>query len=192
MDATTTQIYISLLEKTNQQLSLWSNPYGVMVAVLSFLVAFLAVAAAVILYRQSREYRDLYQEALKNYEVALQNNLKTIGLNYQNRVDELIESKTKEIDTFSGDAKNKAKTIIQDLKKEKESIGSKIQLSSLESGRDHLNSASLIKFPLDNKIWLSGSQIFENTKSEKYCPNCGTFFNVTLNTNYCSSCGSKL
>ena len=33
------QSYIEILEKTNQQLSLWSNPYSFITAALSFLVA---------------------------------------------------------------------------------------------------------------------------------------------------------
>ena len=105
MDSTTTQLYISLLENTNQQLSLWSNPYGVLVAILSFLVAFLAIAAAFILFRQTREYRELFQNALKDYQNALQKNIEKIGLDAETKIQLFIDSKIKEIDTLSGDTK---------------------------------------------------------------------------------------
>src|SRR5216683_5279708 len=47
-------VYVRLLERTNQQLSLWWNPYGIMVAALGALFAVLAIVAAFIIFRQSR------------------------------------------------------------------------------------------------------------------------------------------
>lgn len=52
------QNYINILEKTNQQLSLWFNPYAIMVGVLAILFTILTIVAVVIIYRQSREYKD--------------------------------------------------------------------------------------------------------------------------------------
>lgn len=191
------QQYIAILEKTNQQLSLWSNPYGVLVGALSFLVGFLAVGVAFILYRQSKEYRTLFQEALKEYEIALQGSLKKIGDEYRTRVDNLIKVKSKEIDTFSGDAKEQAKKIIEDLEKEKDSIGSRIELSSLENNQISpvtLSGSSLDKALTNNGIFgLNGG----GTIRSGYCSQCGSY--NSLNTSslhmfpkFCSNCGNEL
>jgi DNA-directed RNA polymerase subunit RPC12/RpoP len=59
---------ISILEKTNEQLGLWWNPYGVLIGILGILFAVLAIAATVILFRQSREYRSILAESVANYE----------------------------------------------------------------------------------------------------------------------------
>lgn len=195
MDATTTQLYLTLLEKTNQQLSLWSNPYGVLVAVLSFLVAFLAIVAAFILYRQSREYRELYQKALKEYEGALQENLKKTGIDAETKIQLFIDEKTKEIETLSGDTKKEAKKIISDLKKEKDSISSRIQFAAIDENQYHpLSFASQIRNPLTSDIMnINSYSALENS----YCSKCGThnggsqsIFKVSQR--YCSNCGNKL
>ena len=52
------QHYIDILEKTNQQLGLWTNPYGLMVMVLTILVGFLAVGVTIAIFRQSKENRE--------------------------------------------------------------------------------------------------------------------------------------
>ena len=59
--------YQELLEKTNQQLSLWWNPYGVLIALLGVLFAVLAIVGAVLLFRQSREYRAMHQAEIDDY-----------------------------------------------------------------------------------------------------------------------------
>lgn len=38
--------YIEILEKTNSQLSVWTNPYGIMVGIVSALTAILAIGVA--------------------------------------------------------------------------------------------------------------------------------------------------
>ncbi len=50
--------YIQILEKTNQQLGLWTNPYGIMIGVLAILFTILTIVAAVIIYRQSKDYQE--------------------------------------------------------------------------------------------------------------------------------------
>mgnify|MGYP003521423004 FL=1 len=199
MDSTTTQLYISLLENTNQQLSLWSNPYGVLVAILSFLVAFLAIAAAFILFRQTREYRELFQNALKDYQNALQKNIEKIGLDAETKIQLFIDSKTKEIDTLSGDTKKQAKKIIDDLKNEKSNIGSRIQFASIEANQfkplvftpqvdNILNVNRVNTFPDVNRI--------DFLNRNNYCPKCGNSNGegriIMATHKYCSNCGNKL
>jgi len=57
--------YIELLEKTNQQLSFWWTPWSVMLAFLSVLVGGGAILAAVLLFRQSRENREMVLEVVE-------------------------------------------------------------------------------------------------------------------------------
>jgi hypothetical protein len=64
-------LYISMLEKTNNQLSLWWNPYGVMVAALGALFAIMAIVAAVLLWRQSREHRELVKAMVEQSQALV-------------------------------------------------------------------------------------------------------------------------
>lgn len=65
MDATSS--YIALLEKTNAQLGLWTNPYAIMVAALSVLIAILAIGVVYIIFRQGNDYRKYFNEQAKNF-----------------------------------------------------------------------------------------------------------------------------
>lgn len=60
-----TDKYLQILEKTNQQLGLWSNPYGIAVGILTGLVALLAIFVAYALWRNSREQRELSRKFFK-------------------------------------------------------------------------------------------------------------------------------
>jgi rubrerythrin len=62
---------VAILEKTNQQLSLWWNPYGVFVSSLGVLFTIGAVVAAYFLFRQSREYRLTIDAAIADYRRVL-------------------------------------------------------------------------------------------------------------------------
>ena len=61
------QNYINILEKTNQQLNLWYNPYGIAIAILAIFFAILALAAAFIIYRQGRS-SDIKPNYIKIYQ----------------------------------------------------------------------------------------------------------------------------
>lgn len=56
--------FMGILEKTNSQLGMWTNPYGVAVGAMAVLFAALAIGVAVVLYRQSREFKDLVRDEL--------------------------------------------------------------------------------------------------------------------------------
>lgn len=196
MDATTTRLYISLLEKTNEQLNLLSNPYGFLVSVLSFLVGFLAIAVAIILYRQSREYRQSYKKALKDYEIALQENLKKIGLDAESKIQVLIDAKTKEVENLTGDTKKEAKKIIDDLKKEKEVIGSRIQFSSIQKNQYEPLLTNQINYPLKFDFDENNKTDWSILGRGNYCQKCGLYTGSTgtlvVSGGYCSNCGNKL
>lgn len=65
------QHYLGILEKTNEQLSLWFNPYGVLIGVLGILFTVLAAVAAIIIFKQSKENKDLVKTFLLETEQKL-------------------------------------------------------------------------------------------------------------------------
>lgn len=115
MDATSTQNYIELLEKTNQQLSLWYNPYGLMVGFLSLLVTLLAIYFAYILWRQSRDYKDFLLEQKGIIEKQTQGHAKVV-------LDEYISSRDVELTTSTGEAREKIEKELNNLRQARESL----------------------------------------------------------------------
>lgn len=205
--------YVALLEKTNEQLSLWSNPYGVLVGVLSFLFTTLTIVFAYILWKQSKEQKDaissLFTTALNNYEVSLQENLKTIGTNAEQKIDQFIIEKNKEISKLSGNVKVQAEKIIKDLKKEKEIIGTRVQFDTINdnlvthAGTKSYYSGTMIS-PSPSFVSTAGnissgigfaspSPSSAYIVNNKLCGNCG-WYNSGLSgiSTFCSHCGNKL
>lgn len=88
--------YVSVLEKTNQQLNMWWNPLGVVVAILSVLIAVLAIAVAYLIFRQGRVYQEALKEALNTQE---------------KRFDDLIEEKNKQFDLIKGNIDNEIENL---------------------------------------------------------------------------------
>ena len=130
--ATTTDLillqYLDILEKTNQQLGLWSNPYGVMVAVLSFLIAVLAIVFGVILWRQGKEYQKKFDNFLNelkknaNVEFAKMSESRKLNKIAIKRFEKEINEKSKKLTTVTGKAKEKLEKEIRDIQEIKESL----------------------------------------------------------------------
>lgn len=102
--------YIDILEKTNQQLSLWFNPYGLMVGALSILVALGAIVAGAFIFRLGKDYKDLI-ETLKS---KVEDQLKLINEQEGKTIDE----KNVQNDNFKAvpEAKKKIEVIRQEKK----------------------------------------------------------------------------
>src|SRR3989338_4010236 len=64
--------YVSILEKTNQQLGMWSNPYGIAIAILSIFIAIIAICVGVALWRHSKEQKERFDKFLLEYEKVIQ------------------------------------------------------------------------------------------------------------------------
>jgi hypothetical protein len=201
------QQYILLLEKTNQQLSLWTNPYALMVATLSILFTLLTVIAAIIIWRQSNEQKLAFKAALQNYEENLHDNLKKIGGDAEQKIQLFIDQKTKDMETLSGDAKKQTKKLIDDLKKEKDSIGSRIQFSSVNTRPIQFGGSTSSVAGVFASGGGSGG-IFSSVGGNggylvgQYCPNCGIYNNASAPVGnhlgaagaakFCSNCGHSL
>lgn len=72
------QAYIDILEKTNQQLSLWANPYSLMILILTVLIAFLAIVLSFIIWKQGQDYKKALAESLKKQELYMNGKLNKV------------------------------------------------------------------------------------------------------------------
>lgn len=115
MNATDTQNYIQVLEKTNQQLSLWYNPFSLSVTFLTIFIALLALFFSYVLWRQGRDYKDFLSELKRNVERQTKIYAKSV-------LDEHIKSQQEKQDTLTGDARRKIDSEIQALQKARESL----------------------------------------------------------------------
>jgi hypothetical protein len=129
--------YMRLLERTNQQLSLWWSPYGVMVATLGALFAVLAIVAAILIFRQGREYRTLITRSIGEYQGILnafieEKNREVELMN--KRITGAIDRATKDLETAKGAQKGEIEKEISELKKLKETLKPHEQPKFFESG----------------------------------------------------------
>jgi hypothetical protein len=98
--------YQQIVEKTNSQLSLWGNPYGVMVGGLGVLVAFLAIGITIYTILQNNKSRKIVREELDR----LFNDRQKSSL-------ELIENKGLEIEEKLKTAHGEEKKSLEEEKK---------------------------------------------------------------------------
>jgi len=117
--------YHEILEKTNSQLSLWWNPFGVFVAMLGVLFTILTIVAAFVIYRQSKEHKELIQKSLEEHQVALDkliieknNQLKIYDANLDKSINEYREKLNNE----SNENKEKIEEFIKKLEEQKEFV----------------------------------------------------------------------
>ena len=151
---TSTQYYIDLLEKTNQQLSLWSNPYGILVMVLTFLVAFLTIVAAYVIYRQGQEHKKYYRNAVDEYKNTLTEKLQEISNEAEKKSEEVVKKlKVEEV---------RLKKIKKPTRKQANKIESlENRIIELESGkailgsRASLSSGATLSSLLDSSVYIS-------------------------------------
>lgn len=128
--------YIQILEKTNQQLGLWTNPYGLIVGVLAILFTVLTIVAVFIVYRQGKEYKEKLEsdreQYRKNIEEFLSNQKNIIekrekqAEEVEKKIDNLIEEYKKDLDKSSSQQKDEIKKAIKRLEEEKVSLNNTI------------------------------------------------------------------
>lgn len=187
-----TENYLSILEKTNQQLSLWSNPYGVSVGILSLLIAVLAIGTAYILWRNSNDQKEAVKNFFLEQEKVInktnQQNSKRVKA-YELKLDNLISEYTKQLKSTNADKKEIQKTI-NELRRERASVGFWVTPNANVgiSGTTTSSSAS-----------TSSSDPWQLTRQIK-CVACGKTYSSTDNTptlpgmasgmtTYCPYCG---
>lgn len=121
--------YQEILEKTNSQLSLWWNPYGILIGTLGVLFTILTIIAAVVIYRQGKEYKELINESLLKHEnvlsqLILKNNqqIKNIETNLDNTINEYKEK----LKNVAQEGKDEINDFIKKLEDQKVTVDSQI------------------------------------------------------------------
>ncbi len=154
-----TDSYLMLLEKTNGQLSLWYNPYGVMIASLGVLFTLLTIVAAGIIYRQSKDYRDRLNAFIRGYKKIFDEQIADLTTRR-----EAIDTQIKNNEAKLADATAEQKLIFQ------------VELDKLKSERASISSQLASTFATNS---ATGSVL--GTLSERYqqCSHCGYRFKST-------------
>ena len=128
--------YLQILEKTNQQLGLWTNPYGLMVGALAVLFTALTIVAVFIIYRQSREYKeklqsdmDLYHKSFSDFlvsqKVIIEQRRKEVT-QVEDDINKLLKEYEKKLKASSESQKAEIEKAIQKLEEQKLSLSSAI------------------------------------------------------------------
>ena len=168
--------YQDILEKTNSQLSLWWNPYGVLIGLLGVLFTVLTIIAAVVIYRQSKEYKELIRESITKHETVLgqmiterNQQLKIIETNLNNTINEYKEK----LVTATEENKKEFKDLITNLEKQKESIDTQIQANYVVPEEVEQSSTVL--------------SYYGKRRTQHKCSNCGYgYFVQTEKTDFAS------
>lgn len=119
------QQYLSVLEKTNQQLSLWFNPYAIVIASLAVMFALLTIFASVIIYRQSKDYKERLDALVASYKAVLDKFVKEWQAKLS-EIDKEIEGRQAQLSSAGEAQKKSIEEEIAKLKAEKDSVNSEI------------------------------------------------------------------
>jgi hypothetical protein len=190
------QQYLEILEKTNSQLSLWTNPYGLMVGALALLFTVLTIIAVWITYRQSQDFKAQLQSTIDGYSTLIdelmngyEKKFKALSQDFEERtkkqIDELEERKAKSV---SQDEIDKINERINEVQDRQETMKASFDLGPSPSlARKLKREASLQSF-IDNatdahtkrwrKIVRNGEEMLKCSrhgiefKPEQMCPKC--------------------
>ncbi|MDQ5901512.1 MAG: hypothetical protein QG580_227 [Patescibacteria group bacterium] len=180
--------YIDILEKTNQQMTLFQNPYMFIVAALTLLVTFIAIGATVILWRQSREYKKTLKLSIESYEKSLNEKVKIVEDETKKMVDKIIVLEKKKMSAATKEGKVRIEEKVKELEAYKDLIVSKNVLSTI----------SILDKPKSLKDYYELSSVpLEIHKSNSIfakCDSCGKskMVEIKLSGNYCEECDDKL
>ncbi len=152
--------YQQILEKTNSQLSLWWNPYGLLISVLGILFTILTIISAVIIYRQSKDHKEMLKESITKYESILNQlieeknkQLKTVEIDLTN----LISEYKKKLETAGEESKKEINEVISKLEKQKDNLETKINPSYVT--------------PEHHEEYLTNYSLWQN--KPHFCSKCG-------------------
>lgn len=190
--------YINLLEKTNEQFSIWSNPFMFIVAVLAILFTVLTIVAAFVIYGQHKEYKQEFEKQNEEYKEQSKKNLKDFSALLeasQNQVNKLKIDLENSYDKMRSDLSSDFLSIskrvaeikselerksngeedlkrIEKLEKELSDLKSK---SSLISTLGSISGRSNVSAKLTEGVSLSGNPVIEIQKIHT-CSECKTDF----------------
>lgn len=185
--------YISILEKTNQQLGVWSNPYGIAIGILSILIAIIAIGVAYAFWLNGREQRERQEKFFADQDRIIQLKNKSIG-EYESKLDTLIKEYQKQLKSTEKRNREQIQKTIDELKREKASIGAYIGPSA---------AVGTISGPSIASSWPSNSITLGPNTNSMICAKCGKRFSYIVNSSplsnllsignqtvHCTYCGS--
>jgi DNA-directed RNA polymerase subunit RPC12/RpoP len=159
--------YASIVEKTNQHLSIWVNPYGIMVGVLTLIVAIMAVVVAWYIWKNSKEQKDLFKKSLRSHQEILNAQAVIFKEQIQKQIEKSIQDlkNIKDIQDSANEKNMKIQEQIDELTKKKEEL-----VSGLRYGvKDESYSVLTRPFFITDVSLLSDN-------GSIYCVRCGRQF----------------
>jgi hypothetical protein len=185
--------YINFLEKVNQQLSLYWNPYNTIMTILTALFAIFTIVFGVLIFFQSREYKQRLIKSKKEYQEKIDNLFEEIKKNNEKSFDSWILKKEEEIKKISKGTKipkgkiQEMEKLIDELKREKELLKSPItvvpdynnlgSMSAIFSG-EKLHSCSHCKYTFKVRDYGFSSGGIALGGSTVTCPKCGNIDSI--------------
>ncbi len=172
--------YINILEKTNQQLGLWSNPYGVSIMILSVWITIIAIVVAYLIYKQGADYKNKLESDRKesNKKIAELYEQQTEILNKQKLAIEKQTAILEENQKIKQGLDAEIEKQLQDYKEQLKSAGdtekSKIEKSIKELSKE--------KFKLHSNAVIEPFQINDSPMSKL------NNFGIASNFHSCSKC----
>jgi len=129
--------YADILEKTNEQLSLWWNPLGAFIGALGVLFAVGAIVAGIIIYRQGADYKKSLKEFEATYRVILDKVIqeKIAQLEtFKSTIDVSIKEQQKQLETATADHRSQIESAIQNLERVKDNVIQSLQRPAVLPG----------------------------------------------------------
>lgn len=124
-DLETMLIYQEILEKTNEQLSLWFNPYVLIIGILAIFFTVMTIIAAIIIFRQSKESKRLIEDSLRSHAIALKNLLSEKQKQYEiyeANANNLMTELTQKLEVSDGDKYSELKELINKIATQKSQL----------------------------------------------------------------------
>lgn len=174
--------YAEILEKTNQQLGVWSNPYGIMIAALGVLFTIATIIAAVIFYIQSRDFQSKMNQLIAKHDELLNG----LSEKWRTRLEEMDKEAAKQLDQLKSELKKAPTKMKSEIRK---------AIATLEKNREEIeNQLSEPVLKYQPSVWNIKAQMHKC----KYCRNeyhpslnqqkrSGNFLLPSYGT--CPSCG---
>ncbi|OGD68550.1 hypothetical protein A2996_00240 [Candidatus Campbellbacteria bacterium RIFCSPLOWO2_01_FULL_34_15] len=187
--------YIEVLEKTNEQLSLF--PYDVIIGTLSFLVTFLTIVFAWYLYKQSVDYQKRFDGFIKELRRTFDEELKKNSVITNDKIDEFIKKREAELKDTTGKAREKIEEEIKEIREIKKNLN-RSPLNTIDN-IDIIQPISGVRNALSD-IYNNSSISFGSPFH--FCNKCGNTYSRDLENNIlsmgvgfshrsiCPSCGN--
>ncbi len=182
--------YREILEKTNAQLSLWGNPYAIMVAALGVLFTIGAIAVGFIIFRQGSDYRNLIRESITEYQRII--NAFIEEKNHQievlkQSVSDHIDRLTKENEKAEGERKKQIEGEIGELRRLQKELK---ELKPVEAPKPVWPTLTPAPFSAAAKANLGFVSLSGPTPSTSTLTALGRIFIRDETQHTCSKCGT--